>query len=399
MGGSENKVLKFPGAAHRTATGRLLIPGRLTEARLAACFTQTELAARVGVSRQAISSYESGEKSPEPLVLHRLAAELSQPVNFFTKTEHLAFGRKSANFFRKKGADTKRRNQACEVYSRWLSSSVYAFDHVANFPKVDLPSYEPEGAKAEAYSAEEIERHAESTRRHFGLGLGPISNMIRLLETKGIFICRLELPKTSIEAFSFWSGDRPFIFLASDKKSAVRRRFDVAHELAHLCLHKWVGEEELEDPARLKQIEAEADHFAGAFLLPRKSFPNEIYSARVEALVNLKPRWKVAIQAMIYRCKELGLFDDAQIVNMYKQISYKKWRTVEPLDDGPAAISFEEPLLLRRIAELVFASGRYRVDEMKADIALSDSTLEQFFGLPIGSLDVEQPDNWQPSLK
>lgn len=399
MGKNEDNVLNFPGTAHQLQTGRFLIPARLTEARLAARLTQTELASRVGVSRQAVSSYEQGDKSPEPPVLRSISEELRQPVSFFTKLEHQTFGRRSANFFRKKGADTKRRNQACEVYSEWFASSVYAFNHIANFPAVDLPNFEPEVSDSYSYTDDEIERYAEEARRHFGLGLGPISNVIRLLETKGVFICRLEIPGENIEAFSYWAGNRPFIFLASDKKSAVRRRFDAAHELAHLCLHRWVGEEELEDPKRLKQIESEADHFAGAFLLPRKSFPNEIYSPRVEAFIDLKARWKVAIQAMIYRCKDLGLFDERQIVNMYKQISYKKWRTNEPLDTGPKAISFEEPLLLRRVAELVFESGRYGVDELKAELALSDETLEQLIGLPIGALGSHQTEEWTPTLK
>lgn len=399
MGKDKDNILHFPLAANPPQIGRLLIPDRLTEARLAARLTQTDLAARVGVSRQAVSSYELGQKLPEPPVLSRIAEELGQPVSFFTKASQSTFGQHTANFFRKKGADTKRRNQACEVYSNWFASSAYAFDSIANFPDVDLPSFEPSDAGSYGYTDEEIEQHAEDVRRHFGLGLGPISNVIRLLEIKGILICRLEIPGENVEAFSYWSGDRPFIFLASDKKSAVRRRFDAAHELAHLCLHRWVGEEELDDPDRLKQIESEADHFAGAFLLPRKSFPNEIYTPRVEAFIDLKARWKVAIQAMIYRCKDLGLFDERQIVNMYKQISYKKWRTNEPLDSGPRAIPMEEPALLRRIAELVFESGRYTVDALKADLSLSDRTLEQFFGLPAGSLSPQQTDNWNPTLK
>ncbi|CAG0985894.1 hypothetical protein GPROT1_02625 [Gammaproteobacteria bacterium] len=102
---------------------------------------------------------------------------------------------------------------------------------------------------------------------------------------------------------------------------------------------------------------------------------------------------------MIYRCKDLGLFDERQIVNMYKQISYKKWRTNEPLDSGPRAIPMEEPLLLRRVAELVFQSGRYGVDELKSDLALSDATLEQFLGLPTGALSSQQTDVWTPTLK
>jgi Zn-dependent peptidase ImmA (M78 family) len=399
MGSSDDNVVRFPSAANPSQGRRFLIPARLTEARLAERLTQTELASRVGVSRQAISFYELGEKSPEPSVLSRIAEELHQPVSFFTKSERKMFGKLSTNFFRKNGADTKRRNQACQIYASWLASSAYAFNHIANFPTVDLPSFEPHEAGVDQYSDEEIEQRAEDVRRHFGLGLGPISNVVRLLESKGVLIGQVEIKGESIDAFSYWSGERPFVFLASDKKSAVRRRFDVAHELAHLCLHRWVGDEELEDPDRLKQIEAEADHFAGAFLLPRKSFPNEVYSSRVEAFIDLKARWKTAIQAMIYRCKDLGLFDDRQVVNMYKQISYKKWRTSEPLDTGTHAIPMEEPILLRRVAELVFESGRYGVDELKADLALSDRTLEQFLGLSVGSLNSCPPTTLNPSLK
>ena len=54
-----------------------------------------------------------------------------------------------------------------------------------------------------------------------------------------------------IDAFSFWNGNRPFIFMASDKESVARHRYDLAHELGHLILHKWVEAEELKVPKYL----------------------------------------------------------------------------------------------------------------------------------------------------
>ena len=383
-------------AAHADHIGRLLIPERLTEARIAERLTQTELASRVGVSRQAISTYELGDKKPDPLVMRKIAQTLGQPIAYFTKENRHTFGVHSANFFRKVGADTKRRNQACEIYAKWLASTAFAFASIANYPKVDIPQFEPAG---DTYDDDEIEEFAEKTRKYFGLGLGPISNVLRLLEAKGVIVCRHQISGERIEAFSFWSGERPFVFLASEKKSGVRARFDAAHELAHLCLHRWVGKEELEDRVRLKEIESEADRFAGALLLPRKSFPNEVYSPRAESFVDLKARWKVSIQAMIYRCKDLGLFDDRQVTNLYKQISYKKWRTVEPLDTGQASIRFEEPLLLSKVAELVFRKGKYGIDEFRSDIALSDETLESFLGHAFAPDEEGTGDYFIPTLK
>lgn len=392
-----NNIVRFPSAARDTYHGRRLIPARLLEARLASRLNQTELATKIGVSRQAISFYEQGVKTPEPETMQALAAALEQPVSFFTKVDIPTFGSHSVNFFRKTGADTKRRNMACEVYARWLAQAAFTFDDVVNFPKVDLPSYEP-GDPANRYSDDEIEEIAEKVRLHFGLGLGPISNVVRLLETKGILVARVQIPKENVEAFSFWSGGRPFIFLASEKESGARARFDAAHELGHLILHRWIGADEIEDKDRLKEIESEADRFAGAFLLPRKSFPNEVYSSRLMAFVDLKRRWKVSMQAMIYRCKNLGIFDDQQVTNLYKQLSFKKWRKTEPLD-GPLGLPLEEPILLRKISEVVLDGGRMAKDEVKAALGFSPRIIEQLLGLSPFQLSSDDLRDFEPTLK
>jgi len=392
-----DNVLRFPIAAREVDSGRRLIPARLQEARIAMRMNQTELADLVGVKRQSISAYENGAKSPEPETMSAIARHLGQPISFFTREELPTFGEASVLFYRKVGQDTNRRNMACMVYSKWLGELAYTFEPFVNYPQVDLPSFEPSSPDGR-YSEEEIEEIAERVRDYFGLGLGPISNMVRLLEAKGVIICRVEVPGEKIEAFSFWHGQRPFIFLASDKESAVRSRFDVAHELAHLCLHRWVSQEDIEEPSSLKIIEKEADRFSASFLLPRKSFPNEIYSPRLLAFVDLKRRWKVAIQAMIYRCKDLGIFDDRQVTNLYKEISRKKWRTREPLD-GPDGIPMEQPLLLQKVAELALTSGKLSADEIKAHFRLSSDWIAALAGIPESKLMTTAEPRFLPTLK
>lgn len=397
MAAANDNIIRFPSAAREVDSGRRLIPERLQEARLAKRLTQTEVANLVGVKRQSISAYENGTKSPEPETMAALAASLEQPVGFFTRGDLPTFGSPSAIFFRKVGQDTNRRNMACNVYSKWFGELAAAFEPFVNYPTADLPYFEP-SSKDGRYTDEEIELMAEATREHFGLGLGPISNVVRLLETKGIIVCRTQIAGENIEAFSFWHGERPFVFLASDKNSAVRSRFDAAHELAHLCAHRWITKEDIEDPASLKAIEKEADRFAAAFLLPRKSFPNEVYSPRLLAFVDLKRRWKVAIQAMIYRCKDLEIFDERQVTNLYKEISRKKWRTKEPLD-GPEGLPLEQPLLLRKVVELVIEAGKIATDELKSSIAISTDWISGLSGVPKSTLDTEVNLDLSPTLK
>ncbi|WP_170295253.1 ImmA/IrrE family metallo-endopeptidase [Paracoccus aestuariivivens] len=373
-----NNIIHISQAARGKHPGRLLIPARLTEARTAKKMTQSQLAAQIEVSRQSVSTYELGTKNPDPEVMVRIARVLQQPMTYFTREEIPSFGNRSTVFFRKTGADTKKRNQACAVHADWLVSAAATLANYAHLPQVDLPSFEPSGVGV-CYTDDEIEESAESVRKHFNLNHGPISNVVRLLEAKGVIVCRQKMEGENVGAFSFWSGDRPFIYLASDRKSAARARFDAAHELGHLCLHRWIGEDEVDDADRLKEIEQEADRFAGAFLLPRKSFPNEVFSSRAEGFIELKSRWKVSIQAMAYRCKDLGVFDDRQITNIYKQISYKKWRTTEPLD-GENGLPFEEPVVLRKLTDLLLDSGKVSAADVALEIGPSPDILSQILG-------------------
>ena len=393
---SEN-VLPFPARQAPQSSSRL-IPSRLRDARKLARLSQPELGERCGVTRQAISAYERGDKFPEAPTFTRLAAALNQPVLFFTSEDGPRFGSTGLKFFRRFGPDTARRNNACAVLGDWFVQTVRYFDGFVNYPAIQIPeaaSDEPSGR----YSGEYIDRIAEDCRKQWGLGLGPISNVLSLLESKGVAICKYELTGERVEAFSFWNGGHPFIFMASEKDANVRIRYDLAHELGHLVLHRWIEEEELEEPKLLKAIEFEADRFAGAFLLPSKSFPNEVFTARLDAFVGLKRRWLVSVQAMIYRCRDLGLIDDDQFLNLYKQISYRRWRTREPLDD-PTVLPLEQPRLLRRAFELIINAGRKYPDEIVSELHLSPALLEAFCNLPPGTLSPPaQEPSADPTLK
>ncbi len=394
---TDNKIIAFPSAARGSASGRRLIPSRLRDARVAHRMNQSELATAIGVTRQAVSAYEQGEKTPEPDTMTKISAALGQPVAFFTTDDAPTFGDFSVRFFRKFGPDTKRRNLMSEVLAKWFVQTARCLEQFVNYAPVNVPSVAP-SSKDGRYTEEEIERAAEDCRKQWGLGLGPISNLVALLESKGITMCRFEIDGENIEAFSFWNGPRPFVFLASEKESAARARFDVAHELGHLILHRWIGAEELEDAKHLRLIEQEANRFAGAFLLPRKAFPNEVYTTRLDAFVDLKRRWKVAIQAMVYRCKDLGIFDEYQITNLYKQISARKWRTKEPLDD-PDAYPLEKPGALRKAVELIVGSGKKHPEEIAADMKLSPSLVETICGLPSGFIPAPAPVEFIQTLK
>jgi Zn-dependent peptidase ImmA (M78 family)/transcriptional regulator with XRE-family HTH domain len=386
-----DNVINFPTPKRR------LVASRLKDARLASCLNQSELALAIGITRQAISSFEQGEKGPEPETLEKIAACLNQPISYFSAEDRPLFGEFSSLFFRTVGTPRKRRNMACSVVSKWFVQIANYLDRYVNFPAVRVPQVSPSSVTGR-YTAEEIEEAAEQCRKHWNLGLGPIPNVLSLLEANGVTVCRCEFDREAVEAFSFWNGNRPFIVLASDKESAARSRFDAAHELGHLVLHRWIGFEELENPKTLKTIEREADRFASAFLLPRQSFPTEIFTTRLDAFISLKKRWKVSIAAMVYRCKQLEIFDEDQVTNLYKQLSARRWRTREPLDDLEA-MPLEQPRLLRRAIEMLLNAGKKIVDELVTDLRLAHRIIVQLCSLPANFFASTVLEEGLPSLK
>src|SRR6516165_1168725 len=96
-----NNIVDFARAAPRR-----VVPTRLRDARLAKRLNQSELAAAIGVTRQAVSAFEQGEKSPEADTLARISATLDQPMSFFSTKDRPVFGEFSVRTFRAFGPDT-----------------------------------------------------------------------------------------------------------------------------------------------------------------------------------------------------------------------------------------------------------------------------------------------------
>src|SRR5699024_10103555 len=117
----------------------------------------------------------------------------------------------------------------------------------------------------------QIEMIAKYARGWIGLDTDSNDRLMFLIEKSGVFIFEKAIGE-DIDTYSLWTYEnRPFIIIGNLKRSAVRRNFDLAHELGHLLLH-YKAEFTHLDKSGYKEIEKEANLFAGAFLLPEESF-------------------------------------------------------------------------------------------------------------------------------
>lgn len=276
--------------------------------------TAKALAAETGLAPDTISRLEKGSNQPDASTVDRLAGVLGFPSAFFYDgdPEDIDTGAVSFRSFSKMSA--KERDAAISAGSLGLQLNAWVEERFG-LPDSDLLdlSYEtnPEAA-------------ASSLRQYWGLGERPISNMLALIETKGVRVFSLAENTASVNAFSFWRDNKPFVFL-NNFKTAESSIFDTAHELGHLIMHKH-GE-----PNALRSAEREADRFASAFLMPandvRARMPRPI---TLNAVVRAKARWRVSAMAMSYRLMSLGLLTEWQYKSLCIELSKRGYRSSEP---------------------------------------------------------------------
>lgn len=320
--------------------------------------TKKGVADEIGVTANAIHRYEIGENVPSQENLEKLAASLKFPMSFFLGGDIDQPRRDNASF---RGLASK----TAKIMDAALASGTLAYlfdDWISTHyqrQKVDLPEFEPEMRPDVA---------ARLLRQQWRLGDKPIENMVHLLEAKGIRVFSLAENTKDIDAFSVWRDDVPYIFL-NRFKSAERSRFDAAHELCHLCLHKHGGAAAIH---KNSPIEKDAQAFAGAFLMPetdvRSIVTTSIYS--VEQLLPYKKRWRVAAVALAYRLREIGLISDARINSLYVEMSRRGW-----LKNEPQGIGREQSHLWQQILDDLRQQG---INKVK----IADAT-----GVPIPELE------------
>lgn len=357
---------------------------RLRAAREARGISGAALAELSGVTRSAISQYERGEQTPSPSVLQAIANALNLPPRYFCTSQHNV---ESAVFYRSFASAHKKSRLRAERRLEWLCEIIGSLSEVMEFPKVGIdPGVQNSDLDLDDDGIDEL---ATKIRRKWGLGDGPISDLVRLAENQGIVISRQFLDSKKIDAFSYWhnSSGNPLVVLSTDKNCAVRSRFDLAHEIGHLVLHRNVTSDDLKNPKTFKRMEEQANRFAGALLLPAKTFLRELYSLSLDALLALKPRWKTSVALMVKRCDDLGVLNEDLSQRLWINLGRRGWRKQEPLD---GEIPIEAPQFLLRCFKLLSSSGATK-DAVLSQLPYSPSEIESITGLPEGAI-VEPED-------
>ncbi|WP_449463555.1 spr1629 family repressor/antitoxin [Streptococcus suis] len=307
----------------------------LKQLRLLYGMTRKELATKLDITEQAVWQFEKNETSPKTSVRLKMTRLFGVRSDYFSQMVSTSNFDMTSIAFRNEAENTRKATDIQEAYLNTLDSLLVYLESMVTIPNqkiVDLVEFISLKEQDNA-SLEEIALFA---RDFLGIS-NDNSDLLYQLEKSGIYIFERNMTNNE-DAYSIWSNtNRPFIILGI-RKTAVRRNFDLAHELGHLLLHRNIDFSALSREEFLEK-ESEANNFASYFLLPEEEFYKDMINlvgkrvSNPDNYIELKRKYSVSIQALEYRAFKLGLITPSQHGYFYRLINKKGYKTFEILDD------------------------------------------------------------------
>ncbi|MCX7038286.1 MAG: XRE family transcriptional regulator [Spirochaetes bacterium] len=347
-----DKIAKCDIFVNKEGTAGMSFGERLKAARVMAGLSQEDLAARISnrITKQAISKYEKDLMKPEgSSTLIAMAGALQVPVDYFFRTvsrEPLDahFRKRAAVRAKPVRAVTEMVRDRLERYVELEELLGIRSDFVSPLRREEL------GAEDDSLGA------ARKLRVAWGIGKDqPVPSVTQLFEDKGIKLI-------TVRGFGGFDGmagyyrNHPFISI-QENFPKERIRFTLLHELAHLLL--WDSNHQDD-----KQDEKLCHLFASEFLLPAHVLREELswkirHSVAIPELLQLKEKYGISMQAILFRAHSLSLLTDAGYKALLREFGARGWRRNEPGeypgDERP--IRFER-LLFRAISEDVISLSK-----------------------------------------
>lgn len=313
---------------------------RLKLARKCAGLSMPALAGRIGFGSTAkiIKDYEHGRGLPSTSVLSRLSDVLGVSMGFLLGRRVLAL--KDVEWRKQSGASAKELARA----------EVLAIERVEKYLEIEsVLDLQPIGdtfadLRVDTLIDErEIERAALNLREKWRLGIDPIPSMTALLEEKGLVVIQGELPKRigGLTCRVECEGREPVeVIVVSRDGNVERRRFSLAHELAHRII--------VDTASAGRQHESLMNRFAGAFLIQREHLMASVGKDRSRMTLNelfrLKKLYGVSAAAMLMRLGQVDILPQEVVAGAFKTFA-RNWRKnePEPMRDLEGFAAFERP--------------------------------------------------------
>ena len=343
-------------------------PELLRIARQSRGWSQTELSEKANIPHSRLSKIEAGLIDPAAINVDRMVEALHFPSSFFFEPDEIMglpisihpMYRKRADIGRRKLLRIEAELNLRLFHIRRLLKAV-AFEPVIELPNIDIDESE-EGPEGIAYLV----------RRMWQVPTGPIKNLMNWVERAGVLVVQCDFGSLPIDGVTMRSIDLPPCVFLSNNKPADRQRYSLAHELGHIIMHQY----KIPSPT----MEDEANAFASALLMPmRDIYPHLSERLTLQRLATLKLSWRVSMQALLYRAKDIGTITTGQSQYLWRQISARGYRRQEPPSlNFPA----ERCTVLPGIIRMHIEDMSYTIEQLCATLHVYKDELRRMYPLP-----------------
>ncbi|MEM7530161.1 MAG: XRE family transcriptional regulator [Pseudomonadota bacterium] len=347
---------------------------RLELARKRAGFSLRGLSDALGgqPSHQAIRKYEKGEMTPSSSVLVALAKTLGVSIDFLMSEQVQAL---EGVEFRKLSSTSAKDRARVEAE---VMDQVDRYLTVEELLELDTAHWTPPIGPARLTTEDAAEAIADQVRDAWDLGDDPIPNLTELLEERGLKVFVMDLPK-SVSGLTCWvarpdNGQPMPVIVVNQGHGLERRRFTLAHELAHRVL----------DATAPINIERAANRFAGALLVPATHLRRRVSSAQHPGrrqisygeIIRLKRFYRVSAAALLMRLTQIEVLSDSAVRYAFQTFA-SSWRKSEPepLEENADHL-FEMP---RRFERLCYWALAERL--------IAPTRAAQLLGVPMSTIE------------
>lgn len=325
----------------------MAIGERIKLARINAGLSQQALGNEMGLSKMAISKYETGMIVPKSGILIALGRALGVNTEFFFRSTKINI---STPVYRcRKKLGKKEEAKILGEVANWLERYIT----VEQLTGYETPLTLPKREDCRVQTLEDIEKVASWIRMEWNLGLDPIENLMDVLEQHGIKIGQI-VASDKFDALTLWHDEKCPIIAVNKTFPGDRQRYNLAHELGHL----------------LMQIDSEIDtekaahRFAGAFLVPKEMAFLELGTRRkwldFRELYVLKHKYGLSMAAWVHRAADLEIISASAVKRHWTQMTMNGWRKAEPGHPYPSESPTHMQLLLyRALTEQKISQSRF----------------------------------------
>lgn|GEM_PF-136576 len=307
---SENDLKK------EMVTEQKINPKMLMLAREARGLTQLELADLAGINRSNISRFEQDEMGFSDDVLIKLIEALKFPEHFFMQNEEVL-----------PPALYRRRDKVPAKVLSYIDANlnIYRLNMQRLFEAMKLEAKEiPLLPVSENGTPAGI---AQKLRKVWNMPKGEVANVIDLIESHGIMTLAVDFKTDRVDSRSILISNKYPVIFYNKALLGDRLRFTLAHELGHIVMHT------RQALLSIEEVGHEANLFAAEFLMPEKEIQADFNeNINLDLLARLKKKWKVSMQAILYRANDLNMLTDNQKRYIIGQFNALKIRRREPVE-------------------------------------------------------------------